>query len=138
MGFFDRWKYFEAEELLSPGGLSLLYMKGVFPLQFRALDKLSELRDVIKKPILVNHAGINLRGFRTPEENYNVQKGIGSDPWRFSFHVAGCAFDITVKDLTPKQVADAATSQGWTGIGIYKTWTHIDLREGRSAFWEQG
>ena len=136
MGFFDRWEHFEAEEVLSPGGLELLYIKGCFPLQFRALDKLSELRERIGKPILINHNGHTHRGFRTPKENYEVQKGAGNNPWAHSFHMSGCAFDVTVSGMTPEQVGEAAKAQGWLGIGLYNTWTHIDLRDGKLTLWD--
>ena len=45
-------------------------------------------------------------------------------------HLYGMAADIKVSEVTPKKVADYEETllQGTGGIGIYDTFTHIDVR----------
>lgn len=38
------------------------------------------------------------------------------------------AADIRIDGMTPTEVAKLAISLGFTGIGIYKTFTHVDVR----------
>ena len=80
------------------------------------IDKLQKLRELIGKPITVNS------GYRTTEYN----KKIGGAPK--SQHIEGKAADITVKGLTPLQVKEYAEKVGFRGIGIYNTFTHVDVR----------
>lgn len=47
---------------------------------------------------------------------------------RNSYHTLGLAADIKVKTKTPDEVAAAAERVGFTGIGIYPSWTHVDIR----------
>ena len=54
-----------------------------------------------------------------------------------SQHVIGRAADITIKGISPEEVAayaDSIMPEG--GIGIYRTFTHIDSRDAR-ARWDQ-
>lgn len=67
-------------------------------------------------------------GYRTPQ--YNAQVG-GS---AHSQHCYGTAADITVAGQTPEAVA-AYTRRimpDWGGVGVYQTFTHIDVRESRA------
>ena len=54
----------------------------------------------------------------------------------YSQHLYGTAADITVKGITPKAVAAyAETLMSKTGgIGIYNTFTHIDIRNAKSRW----
>lgn len=81
------------------------------------LNKLQQLRDIIGKPIIINS------GFRTPEHNKRVR---GAEN---SFHLQGKAADIQVNGITPKQLAKYAEKVGFNGIGVYKTFIHVDVRD---------
>ncbi|SHI74741.1 Peptidase M15 [Geosporobacter subterraneus DSM 17957] len=80
------------------------------------IDKLQKLRVLVGKPIIVNS------GYRTPE--YNAK--IGGAPK--SQHMEGKAADIRVTGVTPVQVAKLAKQVGFRGVGIYDTFTHVDVR----------
>ena len=70
--------------------------------------------------------------YRTPPKN----KACGGTT--YSQHLYGRAADIKVSGITPKKVAEYAETilQGKGGIGIYDTFTHIDVREKKSR-WTQ-
>ena len=89
---------------------------------------LQVLRDAIGKTIVINSA------YRSPD--YNKKIGGVKD----SQHLKGNASDITVKGMTPKEVAkiieglimSGKMQQG--GIGIYPNFVHYDIR-GVKARW---
>jgi uncharacterized protein YcbK (DUF882 family) len=120
--FAVRWQSFQPEEVLSPDGLKLVHNQGVFPLQYSALDKLQAFREHLDKPFIINSENHKRRGWRSVKENHDINR------YQFSFHIAGCAFDVSVQDLSPEEVAKEAEAFGFSGIGIYKTFTHIDTR----------
>jgi uncharacterized protein YcbK (DUF882 family) len=80
------------------------------------VEKLQRLRELVNKPIVITSA------YRTPAYNASVE---GSPK---SQHMEGKACDIKISGLTPSQVAKLAEQVGFTGIGIYKTFTHVDVR----------
>lgn len=67
-------------------------------------------------------------GYRTPEYNAKV------DGAAHSQHCYGMAADIVVKGQTPEAVAAFARTlmPDWGGVGVYKSFTHIDVREARA------
>lgn len=67
-------------------------------------------------------------GYRTPEYNAKVG-GVAR-----SQHCYGTAADIVVKGQTPEAVAAFARTlmPDWGGVGVYKGFTHIDVREARA------
>lgn len=81
---------------------------------------LEKLRSKIGKPIYITS------GYRTP--TYNAKVGGAKD----SYHLRGMAVDIRVPGRTPQQVADAARKLGFGGIGVYSTFTHVDVGPVRS------
>lgn len=91
--------------------------------------QLQVLRDFVGKNIVVNS------GYRSPSYNKRVGGAANSQ------HLVGKAADITIAGMTPKQVAqtiekliaEGKMKQG--GIGIYKTFTHYDIR-GVKARWD--
>ena len=79
------------------------------------------LRETIKKPVIITS------GYRTPEHN----KKVGGA--KYSFHMRGMAADITVKDMTPKDVAKELDklAPNSCGIIVYKSWVHFDTRNSK-------
>lgn len=120
--FSIRWPNFSPEEVLSPDGLKLVHNQGVFPLQFSALDKLQAFREHLGKRFTINSDNHKRRGWRSIKENFELNR------YQFSFHTAGCAFDVTVEDMTPEEVKESALGFGFSGVGVYDTFTHLDLR----------
>jgi uncharacterized protein YcbK (DUF882 family) len=88
------------------------------------ITKLQLLRDKLGKPIRIVSA------YRTPEYN----KKCGGAPK--SQHMEGTAADIKVSGISPLDVAKAAESVGFTGIGVYthsgNSFTHVDVRPSKS------
>lgn len=85
---------------------------------------LQDIRDHFGKPITINSA------YRTAAYN----KKVGGA--RYSQHVQGKAADIVISGVTPYEVAKYAESIGAGGIGLYKSFTHVDVRAGKSR-WDQ-
>lgn len=125
-----KWPNFSLEEVLSPDGLAVLVL-GYLPIQVLLMDKLEELRRSVKKPVLINYGRLRLRGYRSISENARVEMAAKN-----SWHCKGCAADVTVEGLTPHEVGELAAKIGFTGIGIYDTFTHIDVRFGEIARWD--
>ena len=85
----------------------------------------SELVTALQK--IRNHFGVAVTitsAYRTPTHN----KQVGGTT--FSQHCYGRAADIKVKGVAPKTVAKYAEEilKNRGGIGIYSTFTHIDVR----------
>lgn len=85
---------------------------------------LQAIRSHFGQPITINSA------YRTP--SYNAKVGGAT----YSQHLYGMAVDIHVANVAPKTVAQYAEKLlGNTGgIGIYPTFTHIDVREVKSRW----
>ena len=85
----------------------------------RLLTLLENIRNHVGKPVHLSS------GYRSPEYNATLKNASPR-----SQHCNGKAADIWVEGVTPKQIADIAEcylgSSG--GIGIYKTFTHVDVR----------
>lgn len=86
------------------------------------VEKLQALREKLGRTVVITS------GYRTPE--YNAKIGGVSD----SQHIRGKAADIKVASVSPEKVAQAAEEIGFDGIGIYDTFTHVDVR-GYRARW---
>lgn len=108
-----RWPDFRPEEMRCKGTGGLL-------IDMRAMDRLQRLRAALGQPIIVFSA------FRSHAHN----KKVGGA--QFSFHRQGRAYDITVRSLTLDVVADEAKKVGFTGIGRYATFVHVDDGPARS------
>lgn len=80
------------------------------------------LRRKIKKPVIITS------GYRTPEHN----KKIGGA--KYSYHMRGCAADIIVKGMTPKEIAktlDKIVPDDSCGIIVEESWVHFDTRSNK-------
>ena len=88
------------------------------------VEVLQKIRDHFGKPVTINS------GFRTVTKNKAV------DGATYSQHLYGMAADITVKGISPKVVAAYAETlmPNTGGIGIYDTFTHIDVRKTKSRW----
>ncbi|WP_432406758.1 YcbK family protein [Wukongibacter sp. M2B1] len=83
----------------------------------RLVEKLQALRDKLNKPITIVSA------YRSPSYN----KKINGSPK--SQHIYGRAADIKVSGIRTEEVANIAIKLGFKGVGIYDTFTHVDIRE---------
>lgn len=79
---------------------------------------LQKIRNHFGKAVTITSA------YRTPGKN----KAVGGTT--YSQHLYGMAADIKVNGVTPKKVAAYAEKllPGTGGIGIYKTFCHVDVR----------
>ena len=80
------------------------------------LERLQKLRDLAEAPVMITS------GYRNPAHN----RAAGGSPT--SRHLTGEAADVVVPGLHPDEVAQLAASAGFTGIGIYSGFTHVDVR----------
>ena len=89
------------------------------------VEELQIIRQYFNKPIKINS------GYRCPDHN----AAVGGVP--NSRHTHGTAADIDVIGVSPKEVQDYLKNRHKDkyGIGSYKTFTHIDVRE-EKARWE--
>ena len=85
---------------------------------------LQKIRNHFGKAVTITSA------YRTPTKN----KAVGGAT--YSQHQYGTAADIKVKGVTPKKVAQYAEKilPNKGGIGVYSTFTHIDVRKTRSRW----
>lgn len=94
------------------------------------LDKaLVELLEIIRlhynKPLHINS------GYRTVQYNASLKN---SSPK--SQHILGKAADIWLNDISPEQLYSWLDSSypNSLGLGIYNTFVHVDVREGKSRW----
>ena len=90
-----------------------------------------ELVEVLQK--IRSHFGKAVKitsAYRTPTKN----KAVGGET--YSQHLYGMAADIKVSGVSPKKVAEYAEKlmPKSGGIGIYSTFTHIDVRANKSRW----
>jgi len=88
------------------------------------VDILQKVRNHFGKAVVINSA------YRTPA--YNKKVGGAT----YSQHLYGMAADIKINGVKPKQVAAYIETlmPGKGGIGIYSTFTHVDVREKRTRW----
>ena len=88
------------------------------------VEVLEKVRVHFGKPVTINS------GYRTEAKN----KAVGGAA--YSQHKYGLAADIHIDGVTPKQIASYVETllPNTGGIGISKTFTHIDVRKVRSRW----
>ena len=87
---------------------------------------LQRLRDIMQAPVHIN-SGCRCKAHNDSLDNSSKK----------SQHVLGKAADIRVYGYTPEEVADFAkmlSEFADSGIGIYDTFVHLDVRKGRSRW----
>ena len=90
------------------------------------VEVLQKIRDHFGRPVTINS------GYRTVTYNEKVD---GADS---SQHMYGMAADISVSGVKPKDVAAFAETllPKTGGIGIYDSFTHVDVRAAKSRWKE--
>lgn len=89
-----------------------------------ALDRLELLRDRVNRPIALTSA---YRCPAHPEEAKKAQAGQ---------HAKGTAFDIAVADGSQRmEIARLAIELGFNGVGVAKSFVHVDCRSGTPVMW---
>ena len=84
---------------------------------------LEDIRTHFDKPITVNS------GYRCSERN----KAVGGA--QNSQHLYGCAADIVVQGVPPSTVYAYLDNKGHPGgLGLYKSFTHVDVRRNKSRW----
>lgn len=110
--------HFKVREFACSDGTDTVF---VSPALVSVLEK---IRVHFGKPVTINS------GYRTEAKN----KAVGGAA--YSQHKYGLAADIHIDGVTPKQIASYVETllPNTGGIGIYKTFTHIDVRKVRSRW----
>lgn len=94
----------------------------------KLLKLLENIRNYTGKPVRINS------GYRSPEYNKTIKNASPK-----SQHCEGKAADIRIEGITPAKVAEIAEiylgNSG--GVGVYSTFTHVDVRTG-CARWKGG
>lgn len=103
-----RWRDFKAAELVCRGSGSIL-------IETDSLDRLQAMRTRWGRPMVVTS------GYRSPEHNRAVSSTGLTGP-----HTTGRAFDIAVPAQLRYEFVRLAFDLGWTGIGVAKTFVHLD------------
>lgn len=106
-------QHFKVKEFACKDGSPIVFVDNYL------VGLLEILRKKIEKPIIITS------GYRTPEHN----KKVGGA--KYSYHMRGCAVDIIVKDMTPKEIAkilDKIVPSDCCGIIVESSWVHFDTR----------
>ncbi len=90
----------------------------------KLINVLEQIREHFGKPVVVTS------GYRTPDWNKEVGGVVNSE------HLFGTAADIRVEGVEPKEVAKYAEllMPYSGGIGYYRNFTHIDVRDARARW----
>lgn len=87
------------------------------------IERLQKMRDLLAVPLKINS------GFRC--QKHNIAEG-GS---KYSMHMAGRAADIHINNGAEAYAfINAAMAVGFMGIGVAKTFIHVDDRESQTIW----
>ena len=120
----ERFPSFAPREVLSPSYLHIFETRGLLYLDLEAMQQLQDFRSFLGSPLYCNHGWLYNRGTRSIEEHLSISKNKAIN----SFHVLCRAFDLSSDDLSPPELYEAAFDFGFTGIGLYDTFCHVDNR----------
>ena len=111
-------KNFKVREFACKDGSDVIFIS------MDLVEVLQKIRDHFGKPVNINSA------YRTPPYNKKVDGAAQSQ------HLYGTAADISISGVKPADVAAFAETlmPKYGGIGIYKTFTHIDCRQVKSRW----
>ena len=109
------WKYFKPEEMACRG-------TGQLQMDSRLLDNLDILRSRFNSPLTV------LSAYRSAYHNSCVGGAVRSR------HLFGDACDISIRNKDKFLLEKLALDLGFTGLGYYNTFLHIDRRP-KKARW---
>lgn len=111
-------KNFKVREFACKDGSDVIFIS------MDLVEILQKIRDHFGKAVTINSA------YRTVA--YNKKVGGAT----YSQHLYGGAADIVVKGVSPKAVANYAETlmPKYGGIGIYASFTHVDVRANRSRW----
>lgn len=88
------------------------------------IHALDELREACGFPFIVTS------GYRSPEHSIEKRKA------KPGTHAQGIAADIRVNGGNQRyKIIEMAHKQGFGGIGVAKTFVHVDIREGTPVLW---
>ena len=109
---------FRVREFACSDGSDVIFVSG------ELAEVLQKIRTHFGRAVTINS------GYRTPAHNRKVGGAA------YSQHLYGTAADITVKGVKPRDVAAYAETllPNTGGIGIYSTFTHIDVRKVKSRW----
>lgn len=109
---------FRVREFACKDGSDTVFVSG------ELVEILQKIRSHFQKPVTIHS------GYRTPAYNKKV------DGAAYSQHLYGTASDISVGGVSPREVAAYAETllPGTGGIGIYPTFTHVDVRTAKSRW----
>lgn len=88
------------------------------------IQKLDELREECGFPFYISS------GYRSPRHSLEAVKD------KPGTHTLGIAADIAVSDgVQRRKIVETALSLGFGGIGVAKTFIHVDIRETTPVIW---
>jgi uncharacterized protein YcbK (DUF882 family) len=88
------------------------------------LDKLDDLRHVCGFPFIITS------GYRDPSHSIEARKA------KAGTHARGIASDIRINNGNEAyQIIKHAQSMGFNGIGVAKSFIHVDIRQGMPVIW---
>lgn len=117
-------KHFSRYEFLCKGNIKGICKCGGATVDVELLEVLEDLREHFKKIVKI------YSGYRCPRYN-NYVGGV-----KHSRHMQGIASDVHILGVSPKIVykyLDKKYPEKY-GIGLYKTFTHIDVRSCRARW----
>lgn len=104
------------------------YTNVVKPISIRVIDLLCEIKNRFAsgKEVTI------ISGYRSPEYNQHLQS-LGRHVAEDSLHLNGLAIDFAIPGIRAEKLAKAALQLQAGGVGIYRTFVHIDV--GRVRHW---
>ena len=111
-------RHFSSEEFACKCGC------GFDKISMELVQVLEELREIYRQPITINS------GCRCEDHNRKVGGEKGSK------HILGEAADIVVRGSSPAKVNQYLDRKypDKYGIGLYKTWVHLDVRKEKARW----